>query len=369
MKDEANGVSYFENLRFRTPGEVEADWARAARLDAPASPVGPPPPVEEQSLLDFVWRDFDWRSVGQTAFHAAADIGDSVGAFAQGFGGGLADMATGAVLGAAELAALNAKLTYGTPRERLEALQTLWGMGTAVVDHTLESGRYLVHGVTNPGDVLDAMAQLGIQGSAEQIGRATASAEGTVTALYSMAGPIRSLGRRIVSEADEAAEAAGRTSAAATGETIGGKTPTAAREIRLGDGDVVYKVDEFGRTIEVDARISGPHRGRPKGRRPDPPGGLTPGEHRGHLAPEGGAPDPRLVNVPENIISEAPKSNLGPKKAFDNLLSRVAAQNPNAVVRGRHRPVFRPGETRPYAVEHRIVVDGKEVFKILITNE
>jgi hypothetical protein len=56
-------------------------------------------------------------------------------------------------------------------------------------------------------------------------------------------------------------------------------------------------------------------------------------------------------------------------KAFDNLLSRIAAQNPNTVVRGRHRPVFRPGETRPSAVEHRIVVDGKEVFKILTTNE
>jgi hypothetical protein len=41
--------------------------------------------------------------VGVTAFNAAADVGDSVSAFAQGLGGGLVDMATGAVVGTAEL--------------------------------------------------------------------------------------------------------------------------------------------------------------------------------------------------------------------------------------------------------------------------
>jgi len=271
MRDEVNGVSYFENLRFRSPAEVEADFARAASLDAPAPPGGPPRPVEEPSVLDFVWRDFDWRSVGNTAFNAAADIGDSAFAFAQGFGRGVVDMATGAVLGAVELADLNAKLSYGMPGERLEALQALWGMGGAIVDHTLESGRYLVHGVTNPGDVLDAMAQLGIKGSAEQLGRATASAEGTVTSLYGMAGPVRSLGRRIVSGTDDAAEAAGRTSAGAAGETIGSKSgetvhtrsgksthrQLADERRAAGEFDLVNEPirDAQGRPIDVPTRV------------------------------------------------------------------------------------------------------------------
>jgi len=97
-------------------------------------------------------------------------------------------------------------------------------MGRAIVDHTVESGRLLAYGATHPGDVLDAMAQLGIQGTAQQLGRATVSAEGTVSSLYGMVGGIRSLGQRIASETDEAAEAAGRTSSAAAGETIGPKT-------------------------------------------------------------------------------------------------------------------------------------------------
>ncbi len=172
--------------------------------------------------------------------------------------------------------------------------------------------------------------------------------------------------RRAGSEAagEVGERAAHRTSDVGASSTIAAKTT----EIRLGDGDVVYRVDEVGRTIEVDAKITGPHRGRAKGHRPEPPGGLIPGEHRGHLAPEGGVDDPRLVNVSQNIISEAPRSNLGPKKVFDNLLSRIAAQNPGAVVRGRHKPLFRSGETRPHAVEHKILVDGKEVHTVVIPN-
>jgi hypothetical protein len=127
-------------------------------------------------------------------------------------------------------------------------------MGVAVVDHTLESGRYIVHGVTNPGDVLDAMAQLGIQGSAEQVGRATASAEGTVSSLYGMAGPVRSLGRRIVSGTDEAAEAAGRTSAAAAGETMESEAtaPSWRRyEERYGGRQTPMETTFEGRTVRV----------------------------------------------------------------------------------------------------------------------
>ena len=92
-------------------------------------------------------------------------------------------------------------------------------------------------------DVLDAMAQLGIQGSSQQLGRATVSAEATVSSLYGMAGTIRSVGRGIASEADEGAEAAGRASSAATGEIIGAKSPASPS---LSAAEVAARVNRAG---------------------------------------------------------------------------------------------------------------------------
>jgi hypothetical protein len=232
------------------------------------------------------------------------------------------------------------------------------------------------------GEAADAVqaarvAEAASLAEASQAARATEAAS-VASRTEALAGATEAAGR--VEGAAAEATAAGRsTSAAGAAATEGTQAVEGAgtlapeagpevTEITLGNGDVVYKVDELGRTLEVDARISGPHRGRAKGPRPDPPGGLVPGEHRGHLAPEGGVDDPSLVNVPENIISEAPGSNLGPKKSFDYLLSRIAAENPSSVVRGRHKPLFRPGDTRPYAVEHMIVVDGKTVHTVVIPN-
>jgi hypothetical protein len=134
-------------------------------------------------------------------------------------------------------------------------------------------------------------------------------------------------------------------------------------------GAASYKVDESGRTLLARILITGPHRGRRKGYRPEPGGGRSPGEHRGHLAPEGGADNPTDVNVKENIISEARRSNLGPKKKFDLLASRVAQQNVGALVESLHLPAHRHGETRPHLVTHAIFVNGRLFHTITIPNE
>ncbi|MBC8029832.1 MAG: Ig-like domain-containing protein [Pyrinomonadaceae bacterium] len=139
-------------------------------------------------------------------------------------------------------------------------------------------------------------------------------------------------------------------------------------ERQLTEPSVSYQIDENGLTIQAEGRITGPHQGRGKGYRPEPLGGRSMGEHRGHLIPEGGVADPSLVNVRANIISEAPGSNLGPKKAFDHLVSRTAAENPGSTVRSVHQPLRRANEARPFAVTHWIKQDGKFVHGVTIFN-
>ncbi len=133
--------------------------------------------------------------------------------------------------------------------------------------------------------------------------------------------------------------------------------------------EVEYLVDEAGRTVRAEGKISGPHRGRRKGYRPEPPGGRDPGEHRGHLIPEGGVENPKLVNVKENIVSETSKSNLGPKKRLDNLVSRLAAADPDSVVRMRAEPLYRKGETRPFAISYSVTKDEEIVHAVSILNQ
>lgn len=134
------------------------------------------------------------------------------------------------------------------------------------------------------------------------------------------------------------------------------------------EGGALYEVDTLGRTTYAEGRVTGPHPRRPKGARPDPPGGRFAGDHRGHLIPEGGVDTPAYVNVPENIISESPASNLGPKKTFDNLASKTAAQNPESVVTTQHQPQYSGANMRPDAVTHTITIDGDPVHSVTISN-
>ena len=113
--------------------------------------------------------DFNWRSVGSVAFNQAADIGDSIGAFGKGvYGAG-----EGLVIGTNRLLELDQKLRYGGIQERVEAAQEFVSMGKGAATHLAESVNYLALGAMNPGEVLDAMTELGIEGSSQIVGGAT----------------------------------------------------------------------------------------------------------------------------------------------------------------------------------------------------
>lgn len=129
-----------------------------------------------------------------------------------------------------------------------------------------------------------------------------------------------------------------------------------------------YVLDEGGLTVRAEGEITGSHPLRGKGYRPEPAGGRVPGEHRGHLIPEGGVDQPKLVNVRPNMISEAAASNLGPKKVIENYAIRLADDNPNSVVQMILEPQRVPGQTRPFAITVWIVQDGVIVRGISIPN-
>jgi hypothetical protein len=177
-----------------------------------------------------------------------------------------------------------------------------------------------------------------------------------IIAIQLVAGTVWKVGTKIYHSYQQARAAARATRAAKASSNAG--------------SDIVsYIVDEAGLTVRAEGQITGPHRGRGKGYRPEPVGGRTSGEHRGHLIPEGGVDSPQLVNVPENIISETPGSNLGPKKTLDNLVSRIANENPNSVVRVIAEPLRRQGETRPFAVTYWIEKDGVRITGQTILNK
>lgn len=146
-------------------------------------------------------------------------------------------------------------------------------------------------------------------------------------------------------------------------------TSTKSSNTRRKTADISYVTDpKTGLTIEAVGKITGSHPGRKKGALPEPQGGRMAGDHRGHLIPEGGIKDPSRVNVQKNLISESPRSNLRLKKSFDIKASKTADAFPTKEVYTRHRPLRRPGETRPYAVEHWIEVNGKKVYGVTIFN-
>jgi hypothetical protein len=66
------------------------------------------------------------------------------------------------------------------------------------------------------------------------------------------------------------------------------------------------------------------------------------------------------VNVRENIVSESPRSNLGPKKVIDNEIARLS-RDPNAVVESTHDPAYQGSATTPRGVTHYVTKDGKLV--------
>lgn len=136
-----------------------------------------------------------------------------------------------------------------------------------------------------------------------------------------------------------------------------------------GDDEFSSKQNGRGDTVRARGRIEGPHPGRKKAKPPEPIGGRSPGYHRGHLVPEGSVTNPEKVNVPENIIDEAPKSNLGDKKRFDNKAAKFAAENPGSIIETVHTPLRRRGQRQPFAVSHYILKDGKIVYGVTVINK
>jgi hypothetical protein len=146
-------------------------------------------------------------------------------------------------------------------------------------------------------------------------------------------------------------------------------------KISLGDGEIEYWVDkDTGWTVQSSGEIEGPHIGRTKASSlPDnlpgeKVGSGIKGDHKGHMIPEGGVRDPAMVNRTENLNWEAKDSNLGLKKQFDNLASRVAAEHPDGTVRTVHRPLRAPGLGRPFATEHYIMLNDELIYGVSIPN-
>ncbi len=129
-----------------------------------------------------------------------------------------------------------------------------------------------------------------------------------------------------------------------------------------------YVLDDQDRTVYAEGRITGRHKNRGKGNRPDPVGGVPPGDQRGHLIPENGVDDRRDVNRRENFISEGRHSNLSQKRMFENDMIALADQHPDSVVRSRHIPVYEGNELRPHMVIHVVLQDGKVVRTVPIKN-
>ncbi|MDH1108458.1 LysM peptidoglycan-binding domain-containing protein [Pseudomonas otitidis] len=140
-------------------------------------------------------------------------------------------------------------------------------------------------------------------------------------------------------------------------ETI--EAPNNSKILTYGDdAEATYIIDENSSlTLQAEGVITGPHPGRKKGWLPEPVGGRLPGEHRGHLIPEGGVDNPTYVNHKYNLVSEAPKSNLGLKKTLDSLASKVAAAAPHSEVKFIAQPI-RTTNTRPIATSYYVTESG-----------
>jgi len=110
-----------------------------------------------------------------------------VGAFSTGAVGALWDAGVGAVKGALKVAEIGAKLNYGTMEQKADALRQLREGARGAAGEVKERISLTGQGLSDPGQLLDACAELGARGCATQIGRsvveidiALAGAKGTL---------------------------------------------------------------------------------------------------------------------------------------------------------------------------------------------
>lgn len=135
--------------------------------------------------------------------------------------------------------------------------------------------------------------------------------------------------------------------------------------------DLLYKVDEDGRTVSVSGVVR-THAQRDKDEAPAPFGGAVhkePGDHKGHLYAATFASNPKSADAFLNVVWEKGMINLSYKKRFENAVAAFARDNPGCIVTTLHEPLFRANEGRPFAMQHYAVVDGVVVGALTLKNE
>lgn len=132
--------------------------------------------------------------------------------------------------------------------------------------------------------------------------------------------------------------------------------------------EIAVLLDEVPRVRMVVGRVQA-HDQRDKDRAPRPNARLIKGvDHRGHLFAANLAEVPELADVFINIIPEHGSVNVGAKKRFENAIADHIAQNPDAIVHTIHVPYYKGDDTRPFAVEHVVVIDGTPVGSVTLAN-
>ena len=115
-----------------------------------------------------------------------------------------------------------------------EAVSEAYSMGKAAVGHVAESAQLLGHGVANPGDVLDAMTEIGIEGSSHAVGGATFET-GLLMAPFAKGAPVAAVAQEarhgvnlLAPKALATAEtAAGKAAAMRAAERVAARTAAA----------------------------------------------------------------------------------------------------------------------------------------------
>jgi hypothetical protein len=113
------------------------------------------------------------RGFKEGYFQNAADIGDSLWGFGKGVGKAGWGLVKGTGALALKTAELNLKVMSGNPTKMMEAASEAYSMGKSAVGYVKESAGLLAQGVKHPEEVINAMAEVGIEKSGEAVGGAT----------------------------------------------------------------------------------------------------------------------------------------------------------------------------------------------------
>lgn len=138
--------------------------------------------------------------------------------------------------------------------------------------------------------------------------------------------------------------------------------PKGTQRIEYDNGAAVYYIDPKGRPIRAEGELDPPPTYKKQRLKSSiKPAGLQKGiDHRGHLIPERGVANARIVNIKENIVPELGNVNQSAKKIWENDAVTHAFENPGS--KSIHEPRYHGDEMRPYEVHHNLLnPDGSPV--------